>query len=398
MRIALTADPELPVPPKLYGGIERIIDTLIRGLVERGHEVTLFANPASQTPCNLVPYVALNGDSKKALLDNLRLVSSIIFKGEYDVVHSFGRLAYLLPILPSSLPKLMSYQRSITPRSVFWSERLARGSLHFAGCSRRLIKDFAGRANWHVVYNGVPLSTYAFQRNVNAEAPLVFLGRIEEIKGPQLAIEIARQTGRRLVLAGNVPNESKHLAFFETEIAPHIDGRQIEYAGPVNDEQKNQLLGQAAALLMPILWEEPFGIVMAEALACGTPVIGLRRGSVPEIVNDGVTGFVCESVAEMVIAVSRLAEVDRQRCRQLMEEKFSGRVMTEAYEALYTRMVAGAARGKTQLLTGTAGVSPAEPTARKASLKRYSTRTARQRRSGGRDARGPSKELLVKLG
>ncbi len=120
MRIALTADPELPVPPELYGGIERIIDTLVRGLIARGHEVTLFAHPASQTPCDLVPYVALNGNSRKALLDNLRLVSARIPKGAYDLVHSFGRLAYLLPILPSSLPKLMSYQRSITPRSVFW--------------------------------------------------------------------------------------------------------------------------------------------------------------------------------------------------------------------------------------------------------------------------------------
>jgi glycosyltransferase involved in cell wall biosynthesis len=339
MRIALTADPELPVPPELYGGIERIIDTLVRGLIARGHEVTLFAHPASQTPCDLVPYVALNGNSKKALLDNLRLVSTRIPKGEYDLVHSFGRLAYLLPILPSSLPKLMSYQRSITPRSVFWSERLARGSLHFAGCSKRLIKDFAGRENWHVVYNGVPLSTYAFQRSVNAEAPLVFLGRIEEIKGPQMAIEIARQTGRRLVLAGNVPNEPKHRAFFENEIAPHIDGRQVEYAGPVNNEQKNKLLGEAAALLMPILWEEPFGIVMAEALACGTPVIGLRRGSVPEVVEDGVNGFVCDSIDDMVVAVGRLTEVDRQVCRDVMEEKFSDRAMTDSYEELYRGMI-----------------------------------------------------------
>jgi len=219
------------------------------------------------------------------------------------------------------------------------SERLARGSLHFAGCSKRLIKDFAGRENWHVVYNGVPLSTYAFRRSVNAEAPLVFLGRIEEIKGPQMAIEIARQTGRRLVLAGNVPNEPKHRAFFENEIAPHIDGRQVEYAGPVNNEQKNRLLGEAAALLMPILWEEPFGIVMAEALACGTPVIGLRRGSVPEVVEDGVNGFVCDSIDDMVVAVGRLTEVDRQVCRDVMEEKFSDRAMTDSYEELYRGMI-----------------------------------------------------------
>jgi glycosyltransferase involved in cell wall biosynthesis len=336
MRLAITADPELPIPPRHYGGIERIIDTLIRGLVDHGHQVTLFAHPDSQTACELEPY---RDNSKGSLLNNLRLVSSKIRNGRYDLVHSFGRLAYLLPILPSSMPKLMSYQRAITPRSVSWGERLAHGTLHFAGCSRQLIGPFEGMTNWHVVYNGVPSSTFTFQGNVDASAPLCFLGRVEEIKGPHLAIEIARQSGRRLVIAGNIPDDEKHRDFFAREVAPHIDGKQVEYVGPVDDSQKNTLLGQSAALLMPILWEEPFGIVMAEALACGTPVIGLNRGSIPEIVAHSVNGFVCDTVADMVKAVGRLSSLDRTVCRRVMEERFSERAMIAGYEAVYAKML-----------------------------------------------------------
>jgi len=310
-----------------------VIDTLVRGLIERGHELTLFAHAESEMPCQLEAY-GNDQHSKGALLSNLRLVSSKISKGQFNVVHSFGRLAYLLPVLPSSVPKLMSYQREITPRSVLWGERFSRGTLHFAGCSRRLIEAFADRSNWHVVYNGVPMSTYCFRSDVKADAPLVFLGRVEEIKGPHLAIEIAHRSGRKLIIAGNIPNESQHRKFFETEIAPHL-GEQATYVGPVNDAEKNELLGGAAALLMPILWEEPFGIVMAEAFACGTPVIGLRRGSVPEVIEHEVTGFVCDSVSAMVDSVSVLAQIDRQECRQAMEERFSDRAMIDAYERIY---------------------------------------------------------------
>jgi glycosyltransferase involved in cell wall biosynthesis len=333
VRIAITADPDLPVPPKLYGGIERIIDTLVRGLMSKGHEVTLFANAESTAPCRIEPYPTVNGSG---LLSNLRLVSSRIGRGKFDLVHSFGRLAYLLPILPSSLPKLMSYQREITPKSVAWGERLSRGTLHFAGCSNQLIRNFATKPNWHVVYNGVPISTYTFRDTVDADSPLVFLGRVEEIKGPHLAIEVARKAGRKLTIAGNIPPE--HQSFFDTQIAPHLVPDQIDYIGPVNDEQKNQLLGNAVALLMPILWDEPFGIVMAEAMACGTPVIGLRRGSVPEVVQHGVDGYVCGSVDEMVVSVSQLPSLSRENCRRAMEKKFSDVAMTDAYECIYQKM------------------------------------------------------------
>jgi glycosyltransferase involved in cell wall biosynthesis len=332
VRIALTADPELPVPPRLYGGIERIIDMLVRGLVERGHEVTLFAHLDSDVPCRLVPYGG-SGQHPLDVLRNTLSVSRLAFRRP-DVVHSFGRLAYLAALLPTRLPTVMSYQRKPSLDRVRLAARMARnGSLAFTGCSEHIAAQIRPHAPAFAVFNGVPMATYDFQPGVGGDAPLVFLGRVAPIKGAHTAVEVAQQTGRRLVLAGNVPEEEKE--YFEEQIQPHLDGERIRYVGPVDDTEKNDLLGRSAAFLMPIEWEEPFGIVMAEALACGTPVIGTRRGSVPEVVDDGVTGFVCDTTAEMAEAVSQVGDLDRAACRQQCERLFSGEAVVDAYEELY---------------------------------------------------------------
>lgn len=337
LKIAITADPELPVPPKLYGGIERVIDMLIRGLVARGHEVTLFGHPDSDVPCRLVPYPGSSSLSRLDALRNMLAVTRGVIGGGYDVVHSFGRIAYLLPLLPLSIPKLMTYQREVTPRSVKWGHRLSRGTLHFSAISQWMMQDTQHLANWHLVYNGVPMDVYDFSPAVAEDAPLVFLGRIEHIKGTHLAIEIAQRSGRRLVIAGNIPRE--HQAYFDAQVKPHLEGDRITYIGPVDDRQKNALLGEAAAFLMPILWEEPFGIVMAEALACGTPVLGLRRGAVPEVVEDGVTGFVRDAVDGLVAAVGRLGELDRRASRERAERMFSDHAIVEAYLDVYRGLI-----------------------------------------------------------
>ena len=341
LRIAITVDPEIPVPPLLYGGIERIVDMLVRGLVQHGHDVTLFANPGSQVSCRLLPYPRLRSQSKIDTLANMWHVSQAIQRDHFDLVHSFARLAYLTPLLPRHIPKIMSYQRGVSPRSVRLGNLLSRGTLSFTGCSAHLIRRWQSNGHFHVVYNGVPLETYQWTARVEPDAPLVYLGRVEEIKGVHLAIEVARKSGCRLIIAGNVPGAEHHRRYFAEQIQPHVDGKTVEYVGAVEDAAKNQLLGRSAALLMPLLWEEPFGIVMAEALACGTPVIGLRRGSLPEIVQHGVNGFVCGSMEEMVAAVGRLPEIDRRDCRRIAEEKFSDRVIVEAYERLYRDVVKG---------------------------------------------------------
>lgn len=339
LRIAITVDPEIPVPPTLYGGIERIVDMLVRGLVERGHDLTLFANPDSRVPCRLLPYPALHSQRKADTLKNMWHVSSYVHRGRIDVVHSFARLAYLAPLLPSRTPKIMSYQRVVTPRSVTIGNLFSRGTLHFTGCSAHVLRQWALSDHFHVIYNGVPLNAYRATEYLNGDAPLAYLGRVEEIKGVHLAIEVARQSGRRLVIAGNVPEAAHHRGYFEQKILPQVDGSAVQYVGAVDDRGKNELLGRSAALLMPLLWDEPFGIVMAEALACGTPVVGLRRGSLPEIVQHGVNGFVCDSVEEMIAAVNRLDLIERKQCRRIAEEKFSDRVIVDSYEQLYRELL-----------------------------------------------------------
>jgi glycosyltransferase involved in cell wall biosynthesis len=340
LRIAITADPGIPVPPRHYGGIERIVHLLVCGLSERAHQITLFADKTSQSPGQLVAYPASTGNSTGDFIRNAARITREIQKGHFDLIHSFGRLGYLTTLLPLRIPKLMSYQRPITPRSIVWSTRMARGSLHFTACSRQMTAPVRDLAPWHVVYNGVAPERYRFQPAVAADAPLVFLGRVEHIKGAHLAVEVAKRTGRRLIVAGNIPQGEEHAAYFESEIKPYVDGQQISYVGPVDDEQKDALLGGAAALLMPILWDEPFGIVMAEALACGTPVIGLRRGSVPELVQHGVNGFVCDDLDALAGAVGRVGEIDRRNCRRVMEDSFSGPAMVDSYLSVYQSMLA----------------------------------------------------------
>ncbi|MBI3316618.1 MAG: glycosyltransferase family 4 protein [Candidatus Omnitrophica bacterium] len=308
---------------------------MIPELLKRGHQVTLFAHPNSKIACNLIPY---SGKSSVSLVDtwkNMQCIKKAYFAKKFDVLHSFGRLAYLLPLLSKPFPKIMTYQRKISPRSILWGSRLSRGSLHFTAISHHMVEPVKKLSDWKVIYNAVDIRTFQFQAQVDSQAPLIFLGRVEEIKGPHLAIEVAQKSGRRLLIAGNIPQGSKHQNYFETRIKPHLMPRFIDYIGPVEDAQKNELLRQAAALLMPILWEEPFGIVMAEALACGTPVIGLRQGSVPEVILQGQNGFVCDSVGEMIVAVAKIGQISRAKCREDAEKRFSHSVLVDQYENLY---------------------------------------------------------------
>ena len=337
LRILLTADPELPVPPPLYGGIERVIALLADGLSARGHDVTLLAHRDSRIEGRLVPYPSAGG--RAGALRNTVAIAAAALRHRPDVIHSFGRLATLGPLLLARVPKFMSYQREITPDSITWGRRLAGARLTFVGCSRRLIEGLPDQTHWRVVHNAVDVERYRFAAVVPADAPLVFLGRVERIKGPHVAIGVARESGRRLVIAGNVPDG--HQRFFDECIAPHVDGRNVEYMGAVDDPAKSALLSGAAALLMPVLWEEPFGIVMAEALACGTPVIGFRRGAVPEVVRDGVTGVLCGTDDGMRAAIAEIPRLSREACRRDADTRFSQRALVDAHLALYREAIAG---------------------------------------------------------
>lgn len=341
MRILLTADPYLPVPPTLYGGIERIVGSLIAELKQRGHEVGLVAHPDSTATVDyLLGWRGMSPDSSSAHVQNVRTLRKAVNEFEPSVVHSFSRLLYLAPLLAKQLPKVMSYQRHAGGTQIKLAAALAGSSLNFTGCSEFIAK--MGRQHggtWHAIPNFVDMAQFQFAPSVAGDAPLVFLSRVEPIKGPHLAIEVAKKTGRRLLIAGNYAEYGTDRDYWDNAIAPELGRNGIEYVGPVDDAAKMALLRSAAAMIVPIQWDEPFGIVFAEALACGTPVISCPRGALPEIVRDGIEGFLIGSVDEACRAVGRLTTIDRAQCRSRAEAEFSADVVTTRYTMLYEKTI-----------------------------------------------------------
>jgi glycosyltransferase involved in cell wall biosynthesis len=342
MRILLTVDPEIPVPPTTYGGIERIADALVLALMKAGHEVALIARAGSTCPASRL--FAWPGKSSQSKLDTLRntgCLARAVRACQPDVIHSFSRLAYLLPHLRGKRRIVMSYQREPSLRTVGLAARLAAPAvLSFTGCSA-YIADRGRRAGgvWQAIPNFVNTDRLTFRAAVAGDAPLVFLSRVESIKGAALAIAIARRAGARLLIAGNHADAGPEADYWRRQVAPEIGKNGIEYVGPVDDVQKNELLGRARAMLVPVQWNEPFGIVFAEALACGTPVISCPRGALPEIVRNGREGFLIETMEEGVDAVRRLGEIDRATCRRRIEQEFSASVVAGRYADLYSHVV-----------------------------------------------------------
>ena len=341
MNIALIADPYIAIPPYNYGGIERVIDMLIKGYLKRGHRITLWAHPDSKVDCELMPYGIVPHRGCAIRMRELWQVASALYKRrkKYDIVHCYGRMATMIPLCFSKIPKIQSYQRAVTRRNVWLVNKLAGGTIFFTANSHSCHKYGTLPGRWKTIYNGILLDKYTFNNHVSQDAPLVFLGRIEKIKGLHTAIDVVLATGKRLVIAGNVIKQGDAYNYFRKEIEPKIDGKQIIYIGEVNDEQKNKLLKNTLALLMPVDWEEPFGIVMIESLACGTPVIGFKRGAIPEVIQNGINGFICDGKEEMKTAIRRINEIDRKKCRQIAEKRFSDKVIVEEYMKLYKELI-----------------------------------------------------------
>lgn len=337
MKILLTCDPEIPVPPGLYGGIERIVEVLVNNFTDQGHQVTLCANSASKVPCTLVGWKGIKSQNITDTIKNTLQLTRLIIQEKFDIVHSFSRLAYMTPVMPFDVLKIMSYQREPSVKQVTRAVKLSKkGTMVFTGCSNYISQKISSVADVHTIYNCVPIEKYNGTLRIDDDAPLVFLGRVEEVKGAHIAVEVAKASGKRLIIAGNIPQGKE--AYFEKSIHPFLNDR-ITYIGPVNDEQKNTLLGNALAFLMPIQWNEPFGIVMAEAMACGTPVIGFPFGSVPEVVQNGINGFVCNTVQEMTDAINHSHTLDRAKIRIIAETNYSSIKITNDYLALYSNLI-----------------------------------------------------------
>jgi len=222
------------------------------------------------------------------------------------------------------------------------ANRLSRGTLTFTACSKACIKDVKYIGDWKIIYNGILMNKYEYSPVADKDSYLVFLGRINRIKGLHTAISVARAAKKRLIIAGNVDVNIEDGKYFKEEIEPMINGKDVKYIGPVDDYQKSELLGGAQALLFPIEWDEPFGLVMIEALACGTPVIAFDKGAVREIIEDRVTGFVCSNVQQMIEAVKDIGSIDRVKCRQSVERRFSDDVIVKEYNDLYYSVISNA--------------------------------------------------------
>jgi glycosyltransferase involved in cell wall biosynthesis len=339
VRILLIMDPLIPVPPEHYGGIERVIADVADGLAQRGHELTLWAGPGSRIAGVTETFGRPGEWNGWSNVRNVSTISARLLRDahRFDVIHNFGRLAYLTVALSWRTPKVQTYMRTVNPANMRKVHALGGRHVCFTAVSAA-IRDtgLPGGGDWRVIYNCASPDTYAFQNHVDAtRAPLVFLGRLERCKGAHTAIEVATRLGRELLIAGNVSTLPHEREYFEREVAPRIDGRRIRYVGVVNDRQKNDLLGRCAAMLMPIEWEEPFPVVLPEALLCGAPVIAFRRGGVPEGIDHGRTGFLCDTVDDMVNAVNALPSIERAECRAEAERRFSTTSIVTEYETLY---------------------------------------------------------------
>jgi glycosyltransferase involved in cell wall biosynthesis len=353
LRIAQIAPPFETVPPSHYGGTERVISTLTEELVRRGHEVTLFASADSRTSACLVPTVRKALWHQDPPYDDFSPFWAITMgevakrMDQFDLVHShldfWGFPLSCLSSVPVvttlhgrlDLPQLQPLYRAFPDVPLVSISLAQRRPVPWA--------NFVGN-----VYHGVDLDQYT--PNLQGGDYLAFIGRISPEKGLDTAIRVARRVGKPLHVAARKPlpfmddpNAQRDWEYFEGVIQPLLEYEHVTFVGEIAAREKDEFLGHAAALLFPICWPEPFGLVMIEALACGTPVLALAEGSVPEVIQHGVTGLVCQTEDELVASVSHIGELDRATCRRVAEQRFSPAVMADGYEQVYRRLVGGGA-------------------------------------------------------
>jgi len=335
MRIAQVAPLYESVPPRYYGGTERVVSYLTEELVRQGHEVTLFASGDSVTRARLVAACprSLRLDPKciDPLAHHVRMVEMVFQRAaEFDIIHFHIDYLHFPLARRYGVPHVTTLhgRLDLPDLEPLYREFQDMPVVSISNAQRRPLPW----ARWvGTVYHGLPRDLYTFREEPGRY--LAFLGRISPEKRVDRAIEIARRVGMPLKVAAKVDRVDRE--YFETVIRPLLRGPWVEYIGEIGEAEKNDFLGQAYALLFPIDWPEPFGLVMIEALACGTPVIAYRNGSVPEIIEDGVTGFIVQSLEEAVEAVPKVAGLSRRRCRQVFEERFTAERMARDYLAVY---------------------------------------------------------------
>jgi glycosyltransferase involved in cell wall biosynthesis len=339
LKIAQVAPLFESVPPKYYGGTERVVSYLTEELVRQGHEVTLFASGDSVTKAHLIAPCRRSLRLDKNCVDQLAhhiLMLEMVFKQahRFDIIHFHIDYLHFPLSRRHNIPHVTTlHGRLDIPDLVPLYREFAEMPVVSISNSQREPLPWL---NWRgTVYHGLPEDLYTFREEHGKY--LAFLGRIAPEKRVDRAIEIAKRTGIPLKIAAKVDKVDKE--YFETVVQPLLRNPFIEYLGEIGDGEKNEFLGNAYALLFPIDWPEPFGLVMIEAMACGTPVIAYRRGSVPEVLEEGVTGFIVQGLEDAVEAVYKVRNINRRRCREVFEERFSATRMTRDYLNIYKQLL-----------------------------------------------------------
>jgi glycosyltransferase involved in cell wall biosynthesis len=335
LKIAQVAPLAESVPPRLYGGTERIVSYLTEELVAMGHEVTLFATGDSRTSAELAaPWPrALRFDPglRDTSIPHVLMLEEVYRRGsEFDVIHCHLDYCHFSLLNRQSTPFLTTLHGRLDSPEVTALLRAFPGAPLVSISNNQ--QAFVPRANFvATVYHGLPVNL--LEPQPVRPKYLAFLGRMSPDKGPERAIRIARQTGIPLKIAAKIDQEDQD--YFSKTIQPMIDSRTVEMQGEISEAQKAEFLSGAVALLMPIDWPEPFGVVMIEAMACGTPVVAFNRGSVPEIVDHGVTGFIVEDESEAVAAIGRVHTMSREMVRSHFQRRFTARRMALDYLDVY---------------------------------------------------------------
>jgi glycosyltransferase involved in cell wall biosynthesis len=339
LKIAQVSSLMEAVPPKLYGGTERIVSYLTDELVELGHDVTLFASGDSVTRANLEPgwpqALRLDARVRDYLAPHIIMLETLARRAcEFDVIHlHIDYLGYpLLRRIGVPFVTTLHGRMDVPELRALYAAFPGVPVVSISDAQREPLPD----ANYvDTIYHGLPKELLHPGRGEGGY--LAFIGRISPEKAPDSAIRIAGAAGCRLKIAAKVDNADRE--YFDTLIAPLLKLPHVDFIGEIGESQKSAFLGGAAGLLFPIAWREPFGLVMIEAMACGTPVIAMRRGSVAEIVEDGVSGFIVDTEEEAIAAVGRLPELDRRQVRQSFEARFTSRRMADDYLRLYGHLI-----------------------------------------------------------
>ena len=342
MRIAQIAPLWERVPPPTYGGIELIVSLLTDELVRRNHQVTLFATGDSRSLARLESCVDRPLRSQQVthqqslLYHTLELERVFARASEFDLIHSHVDAAAFNYVDRVNTPTIHTIHGIVSTQAEgLWRNARQQNFISISNSQRREDLELNYLAT---VYNGIDTSIFPFYPQPDDSRYLAFLGRIAPEKGSHLAIEIAKRSGWRLKMAGKVDLVDRK--YFAKQIEPQIDGKQIEFLGEANHKQKCKLMGNAVATLFPITWSEPFGLVMAESMIVGTPVIAMAMGSTEEVVENGKTGFLCHNIGECLAALDRLGEIDRRACRDRVIANFSVTRMVDGYEAVYQKLLA----------------------------------------------------------